>query len=616
VTNAATEKSSEQKVLFAIDRKWYALVVFIVAIAVYANTLTNGYVLDDMGVITQNTFVQKGFAGIPEILTTPSLRGFSERPVFDMAPSNDIYRPASLVMFAAEHQLLGGKPAVGHFFNVLLFGCCSLLLFFFIDMVLEYKNSAIVLAAALLFAVHPIHTEVVANIKSRDELLCFFFAFSAILLYHRYVMKGALSFLIAASLCYFLSLMSKESSISFVAIAPLFLFFYADGNRKRAVITILSLATAAAAYLFIRYYILSKYNANHSDLIDFMENPLVGAPGVASRIATALLVLGYYVWHLFVPLNLSCDYTFASIPFASFSDPAVWLSITIYVSLVGIAIYRLLTRQRDPYAFGILFFLLSIAIFSNLAFFTGALMADRFLFFPSVGFCLAIAVLSDKLLKGRGKNDLRLPALLLAIICFAGITIIRNTDWKDNYTLITTDSDKYPDNARLQHSRGYLLVTTQLPAAPTTDTRREIVIRSFDCYRRSLAIYPLQCKVHTDIANLFSQLGLYDSAEAHIRQALVLRPGDPVITSLLGGVYFAQGQYAKTLILCRASLQKAHNNTAVLNNMGICYLQMKLYDSAAYISKQVLQLEPGNKLAQTNLAVADSLSKTIAEPAK
>jgi protein O-mannosyl-transferase len=590
----------------ADSRRWLTLILAIVAMGIYANTLTNGYVLDDMAVITHNTYVQKGLAGIPEILTTPSLSGFSERPVYDTAAINDIYRPISLSMFAAEHQFFGNTPVAGHLFNVLLFAGCVVLLFLFFAELLSTKQFAPAFLAALLFAVHPIHTEVVANIKSRDELLCFFFGFSALYLAMRYMTKGTWYVLATALVCYFLSLLSKETSISFVAIVPLLCLWYASPNKKRAVMLTVAMLAVAALYLGIRFYILASHNANHPGLIDFMENPLTGAPDVASRIATAIEVMGRYLQLLFLPYPLSCDYTFATIPFVDFGHISVWAVVFIYLALAGVGIYRLLKIHRDIVAFGLLFYLLSIAIFSNLFFLTGAIMAERFLFFPSVGFCLIVATLLTRLAARWGVRGSLLILTLPVIVTLSGMTLSRNTDWESNYTLFSADVKKQPENARLQHAMAFELTSSRLQTAASDAEKRELLQQGIECYRRSLSIYPAQSKVHTDLGNLFASLGQTDSAEVHMLQAAALKPGDPVILSMLGGIYFGRGQYEKTLSICRAALLKAPRNTTVMNNMGMCYLQMGAYDSVVNICAKVLELEPGNELAAANMASAKS----------
>ena len=148
----------------------YALFLGILSFCVYANTLQNDYALDDWPIVQYNQIVNKGLSGIPEILVTPywygNLKNLAEI---------DEYRPLSLVSFAIEYQLFPGNPLPAHLINVLLFAFCVVLLFKALNHLLSEKSPTMAFITALLFSLHPIHTEVVANIKSRDELLCFLF---------------------------------------------------------------------------------------------------------------------------------------------------------------------------------------------------------------------------------------------------------------------------------------------------------------------------------------------------------------------------------------------------------------------------------------------------------
>lgn len=146
--------------------------MFIVAFALYANTLTHGYVLDDTIVITDNDFTAAGFAGIGDLLTTDSFHGFLGRDVEELAGGR--YRPLSLVTFAIEGALFGKSPGVGHLGNVLLFALCCVMLLIVLEALLRDRPSLgplpVAFVAALLFAAHPVHREVVANIKGRRPL--------------------------------------------------------------------------------------------------------------------------------------------------------------------------------------------------------------------------------------------------------------------------------------------------------------------------------------------------------------------------------------------------------------------------------------------------------------
>src|SRR5579871_6117340 len=196
---AKVKPLQEDNNLFSIRN--LCIILGLVSFVIYFNTLWNGYVLDDVMVLKENTMVMQGTKAIGELLTTPHMRGYLVIP-------NDMWRPLSLVMFAIEYQFFGPNPMVGHFFNIVTFAGCVIMFFLFLDKFFDRKKTVIAFIIALVFAVHPIHTEVVANIKSRDELLCFFFAFLSLNIFMNYMKSGKMMQLLIGVGVFFLSLMS------------------------------------------------------------------------------------------------------------------------------------------------------------------------------------------------------------------------------------------------------------------------------------------------------------------------------------------------------------------------------------------------------------------------
>lgn len=159
-----------------------ALILLVLPILLYAGALRFGYVLDDTLVLSENKFVQQGTKGIPAIFSNESLVGY-------LGANHDIvvgarYRPLSIASFAVEHQLFGVAPGISHFVNALLYALTALVLFRLLSTVVSPKPGqrwflSLPFVAALLFALHPLHTEVVANIKGRDEILALLLALVA-----------------------------------------------------------------------------------------------------------------------------------------------------------------------------------------------------------------------------------------------------------------------------------------------------------------------------------------------------------------------------------------------------------------------------------------------------
>ncbi len=452
------------------------IVLAVLSFLLYANTLQNGYVMDDTMVLKENRIVTQGVKAIPELLATPHMRGYLVIP-------NDLYRPLSLVMFAIEYQFFGLNPAVNHFFNILVFMGCVVMLFLFLDKFFDGKKTAVAFIAALVFAMHPIHTEVVANIKSRDELLCYFFAFLSLNLFMNYLKGGKMLQLVLGVVTLFLSFISKETVIMLIPIIPLVFFLYKNESRQRAIFITAGMVVAAAVFMIIRTIVLKEYNANQPGAtVDFMDNALAKAPGAASRIATEILVMGMYLKLMVIPYPLLCNYSYNSIPFVGFGNIWTLLSIATYGFLIWLAVSRLLKDHKDPWAFCIIFFIVTLSLFSNFPFLMGAELAERFTFFkPSTGFCVAVALAIEKwIMKGDFpdpkllKSTKVLAVLIPLTLIFGGMTVARNTDWKDEITLYRTDLEKSPENSRLYQYVGTALGETVYFQETDTTKQKQI----------------------------------------------------------------------------------------------------------------------------------------------
>jgi protein O-mannosyl-transferase len=597
------------------------IVLAVVSVVVYANTIQNGYVLDDSMMITKNTIVSQGLKGVPELLSTPHLKGYA---IF----ANETYRPLSLVLFAIERELFGASPAAGHVVNVLLFVCCVLLLFRFLHYFWRGQRMALAFLAALLFAVHPIHTEVVANIKSADELLCFLFAFAGLNLFIAFTTNGKLPALLAGFAAMFLAYLSKETVVTFLGVVPLVFFWYINDNRKRSIVLTGAMVAATVLFLAIRASILSQSAvAGESAALNFMDNALAGAPNTASRLATICLILGNYLKLVFIPYPLICDYSYNSIPFTNFGNPWVWLSLSLYGCLIVVGMYRLVKVKKDNWAFAILFYLITLSLFSNIPFLIGAVMADRFLFFASVGACVAVALAIEQWLLRTTLHDVKLlkevrVAALVAplVVLFAGLAIARNAEWKSNETLYKADLQKMPRNARLQYYVGDELQHLYSTATDTA-SQHKYNAESIPYLRKAIAIYPDYPEANVDLGVAFYQMNRLDSAEMQYNKALKLSPDQQNAINNLGTIYIRSGRLEEAKRLYQKAIAVNPNYIDAYFNLGVCYIQTKQGDSAVYTFNKVLSMNPdypkcyevlaitynmmGNKeLAAKNMAIA------------
>lgn len=588
-----TEEIPTSGGVFSVIPTWkVSIVLAILSILLYANSLRNGFAVDDPHVITKNTLVNKGFASISELIRTPHFYGY-------MKPENDTYRPLSLVSFAIEYGLWGEDPFYFHLLNILFYAGCVVLLFTFLKRLFDKTYPGLAFIASLLFALHPIHTEVVANIKSRDELYCFFFAFIGLHVFLSYTRSGKLWLLFAGGLSVFLSLLSKETSATFLAVVPVIFFFYGSDDRKRSLLATGSVIVAFVAFMLLRKMVLALYHADQGGIIDFIDNQLA-KPGLSyvTRLATAVLALGYYLKLVIVPYPLSWDYAYNTIPFVSFGDVRVLAVLAVYLFLLVFSIKRLLTKSKDPLALGILFFLITLFIVSNIPFLIGSVVGERLLFFPSVGFCIVVAFL---LTRWAGKSALMemmkdkkvLSVLFPVFFIYATITVGRNPDWVDDATIYFTDVVKHPENARMNEYVGAELINNIAPNEKDPVKFRQLMDSAIGYFRTALAIYPDYEVAEWNIGHSFGVLGQFDSAEVHNLRANKLMPKNTDIVYNLARLYYAWKKYPQAIYWNKRMLELMPQNNITNGNMSFAYMDAGIYDTAIYYARKTLANDGG-----------------------
>ena len=376
-----------------------SIILFAFAFLLYANTLSHGYVLDDDVVYLKNKDVQAGLKGISSILHHSFIYGFTGH-------NDQSYRPVVLILFAIEKEVFGNNPHVGHFVNVLLFALCCLLLFKLLNALFGNTLPLLPVAAAFLFAAHPIHTEAVANIKGRDDILNFIFLILSLTFILRHVDEGKKKYFFLSVLCFFLSLMCKEVAVTFLAIIPLTILFFREVPLKRIAMGMIAFTVAFGIYMFIRSSVLDA--VTFQEKMKVVNNGLAAASNESDRIATAILILGKYVLLLFFPHPLSWDYSFNQIPIVSFSDikvivvMCVFTTLLIYAALIVLKKIKSLSATQYQkklsfsklpsriFSFCILFFFITMSVVSNIFIMIGATLGERFLFVPSLAFCIVI----------------------------------------------------------------------------------------------------------------------------------------------------------------------------------------------------------------------------------
>ena len=488
----------------------------LLAFLVYANTIANDFAVDDGMVITQNKYTQKGFAGIGDLLSRESTHGWR-------GDNNKgflgYYRPLSLVTFAIEWQFFNGNPHVGHFINVVLFALTVYLLFNILYLHL-FKNHALSAAITLLFAVHPIHTEVVANIKSRDEILALLFALSSFKLLFAASQSNQIVKFYLAGATFFLALMSKESAITMLAVFPLGLYLFATTksqkgksvekpNIKTIFRSLIPVFAATAVFLALRFAITQGGLTNPSG--DLLLNRF-GDSDFNQKYATIGAILLKYLQLLFVPHPLSWDYSFAEIPFYSFKDGLPWLGYGVFLAIFLAGVWAL--KKKSAWAFPPLYFLFTLSLASGIFVDIGGFVGERFLYTPSLGWCMAAGMTLFLL----PKPSVSWAACAVICVPFIAKTLHRNAQWKDSETLFRADLQSAPNSAVVNASgaSGYIKL-----ARETQDPKRkkEYFDKAIELNLKAHAIYRNYANPLIDVGFIYILQNDYEKAKEYLLRA-------------------------------------------------------------------------------------------------
>lgn len=507
-----TELQEEKNTVTILHR----VALVLLAVFFYYNTIPNEFALDDVMVLTENRFVQQGPSGIPDIISHDSFFGATGKPAKQLGWR---YRPLSLVSYAIEYPLFKRQWAGYHFMNVMYYALLCIVIYGFLMKWIFPGKSELAFIISLLFTASPVHPEVVANIKSRDEIfaLLFLILYSGSLF--RYAEGPSLKRLFISLFLLLLALASKESNALAIVYTPVLLFVirgFGVGASLRQ-----SIPHAALVFLYIGWRVwISPVPEQQTDL---MNDPYALA-GAGEKPATILFILLKYLQLMTFPDQLIFDYGYNHIPYRNFSDPMVIVSVVVHAGLLVWSIFG--TLRREAIAMSMLFYLMGIFLLSNALLMVGPPMAERFLFTPGLFFLMAVVPALYASLRRIPANAFRpvVVACLTAYVFFSfSVVHARNPEWKNNRTLYFADLEKAPNSIRIQAFCGMTLVS-EVDAMTDSVKRIQTIRTAITHFETARAIYPDYAPMYQDWGGCYYRLGIIDSTEWAWNRHKELRP--------------------------------------------------------------------------------------------
>ena len=575
----------------AIPEPVVYLLIAAAAALLYANSVPAGFVCDDEGLILQCRRVHS-------LRCVPGYFGEAFAQQRALGQAAKYYRPVVSASFALDYAVGGpGRPWVFHLTNVLAYGACAALVYGVMRSLLLQRTPAVL--GALLFAAMPVHTETVSWISGRTDIFALLFTCGAVLclLRARHPRAGEYLPYVAAFILTLLALLSKEVALALLPLWIVFEVTWGDTRGLRAPFVRRAYAVAVVLLAVCAYVVMRTI------AVGAMRQPTARFLDPATP--TGLASMGLFLWHylakLVLPVHLS--FGFEVEPFREALSLMPILCLVGGAALLGVSVYAAVKAPRTGFALWWIWLTLVPAL--NIVPITET-TAERFLFVPSVGFCLLTALVLHRIrFHGRRLAGLAYAAVAALVASYALMSVVRNADWRQQRTLYlaTVASSPLSPTSHAWAGQAYL----SEPVAPE---------RAGLHYGRLLALSAekpgLRCLAHNAIGKLSLDLGDPDVAIRHLREALALNDEIAVIHGNLAlawrNVATADGSekaWEASRAEAEAALRRDLHYPDAYYALGLYYLDLdRDTRRAAELLAKATELDPGFYHAQFALAAA------------
>jgi tetratricopeptide (TPR) repeat protein len=527
-------------------RFWMVLLVGLVGALVYVNSIPNQFAYDDAAIVQYNrTVIDHQWLELWSGNYWPT----------DKGPTDVLYRPLTIWSYAANNAL--GPTSVWHYHavNVLLHALISMMVAGLAWRIMERRGIAII--AGLLFAVHPLHGEVIANVVGRAELLAAFWSLVALLLFlpAKQVLDGPPAqrnwthgWLIA--LCFLLAMLSKETPAPLPAMLVVIdLWRWSNWSGARPTLRrwlsgqtlrfYLPMAVAFGVYMAMRIHAtgLMTNSGNVHPVVNLLTKATI-----PQRIVTPFLLLAKYFMLMIWPQTLSADWSAPSImPTANPFDPMAALGILLVAGAVAVVVCN--WRKNPRVVLTILLFALSYSLVANVLR-IGTIFGERLFYWPSVfvSILFGYAAMSawEWLAATTEKRNVADGLRWGALVCLAFVLTVlgtrtwdRNPIWHDNVSLALATAEANPNSCKACDWAGAVLFK---------ETKTPWMIKFGEqLVKRSIELYPDNGLAYWDLATYYGRVDQPDQALWYMAYAARYFGGTPDVR----GAFVSFNEYLK-----------------------------------------------------------------------
>lgn len=512
-------------------RKTYVIVLLaslVVSFLLYGNTISGEFVYDDNSYINHE-----------DVKKAENLLKVWNQPLVPNAVNAGLFHPLTSFTYTLNFVLFGESPISFHIVNIFLNGLVSFLVFLLVKKL--FNNTVLALFIALFYAFLPIHSEAVANIKGRDEIFAAVFGVSAWFSFLWATEEGDridIRKIFLSAFLFFLAVLSKVLIISLPA-----LFLLAFIVRKKP--SIFEIGKIAFVFFFIlsiymlwRFEVLGEY-AFGKDVLFFAINPLAWAP-FWTRLWTAFTIAFLYIGKTFIPWNLSASYHFNQVPLVNNLFES-WQAIAGFLFLMVLIVLAAIRKTRaTPAGLGALAFLVLYIVISKIIFKGGDMMAERWMYFPSMGLSFIGGYVMYSIYRRRKR--LGMVLFIVVLFVYAAVLIPRNLVWYSEESL-----------------------------------RRSMIKTA-----------PRSIQGHYGLAQFYLERNLLDEAKKEAQIAYEIYNKHPPLLNTMGSIAFLEKEYARAAVFYLQAIEEAPFAVQGYQNAAKVYFTMGEYEKAASLLKYLI----------------------------
>jgi len=620
-----------------------AALLCLVSLVSYWGTLQAGFVWDDNFQIVRNPYLHADHPFTKLLFS--DVWGYTRG---GQVGTSNYYRPLQMLTYRLTYGVAGLNPAVFHGVN-LLFNCLAVIAVYWLILELTQRQG-VATVVAVLFAVHPIHSEAVIWIAALTEIGCALFYFVAFAMFLRAEktrvaeppeirskkkrLKAASSkasrehwwWLAGSMVAFACALLWKEMALTFPVLVAAYAFLApgaASWKRRFVNATLRSLPFwfVIAAYIPLRVAVLGYFSrVQHAWSLTGLE-----------FVASTVMLTGQYFWRMLFPAHLNAFHVFHAVH--SLSDLRMIAGL-LFLLAVGIGVW-LYAYRKSVATFAILWPLITLVPVLNLQGVGENVLAERYLYIPSVGLLLFVTWCAAEWLRGFSLRTVNIVATAaVCVVATASIAEIRSRvpDWRNDISLYESTLRLSPDAGLVHNSLGQLRldagdfdaaereynVALQLALAQQNTTQiadaylglssaawhRGQPQRGLELANEGLKFAPELASLQIAHGILLLQLGHMQEAKAELERASQLSPYDEVTLNALGAIAIAEKNYPAALDYFQRCVSIVPNYASGYNNLGRTYFEMGRASDAAPNFKRATELEPNNPMFHTNYGLA------------